>query len=91
MDFNDYLNQFECAYVCIMLSKEQGWKSLDIKDKWIGKYSEGLPRKEKTSAKLENSPQYSLKITKPGKAYLIYRLNDKLDTNRSMLYGFLSV
>ena len=39
-----------------MLSKELGWNALSVKDKWIGKYGEGLPRKEKTSAKLENSP-----------------------------------
>jgi len=39
-----------------MLSKESGWNSLNVKDKWVGTYGEGLPRKDKTSAKLKNSP-----------------------------------
>ena len=38
MDFNDYLTEFENAYVCIVLSKELGWSSLDVLDKWVGSY-----------------------------------------------------
>ena len=35
--------------------------------------------RENKTAKLINSPQYSLKITKPGKVYVVFRLKEKLN------------
>jgi len=79
MDFNDFIRAFECVYVCITFSQELGWTSLDIVDKWFGTYAQGLPTRENKTAKLVNSPQYSLRITKPGKLYVVYRLKEKLN------------
>ena len=39
MDFDDFIAEFECFYVCITFSRELGWTSLDVIDKWTGSYA----------------------------------------------------
>jgi len=35
MDFNDYLEEYDCSYICISLSKEKGWNELKVNGNWV--------------------------------------------------------
>lgn len=39
MEWSDFLDEFECFYVCRMFGKDSGWQSVSIEDKWTGEYA----------------------------------------------------
>ena len=77
MDFNDFYDEFDTVYVCRNLTESKGWKNLSLIDKWQGKYAGGLPNSKNRNAKIEEAPQYSVTINKPGKGFFVMRLKEK--------------
>lgn len=64
---------------------------ISFEDEWIGSYAQGLPTSANKGAKLRKNPQYELTLSRPGKAFLVYRLKEQLTTFKSVLYGYILV
>jgi hypothetical protein len=67
MDIDDFVENYSYIYICRMLDS---WNKEQIDGEWIGESAEGLPSREYRQAKLELNPQYELKISKPGSAFI---------------------
>lgn len=89
MDFNDFVDEFDTIYACRVYNEENGWFCTLTNGKWEGAYAEGCPTKENPRAKLENNPNYSLTVSKPGKGFLVMRLREKESPSKAKQAGLM--
>jgi len=91
MDFSDFVVEFDDVYICKEYKLEDGYHTKIVYDKWEGEYSQGLPNSKNRTAKLEKNPQYGRTVSKPGKAVVVLRMKEKMDSYRSNLTGYLNI
>jgi len=64
MLIEDFVWEFSNLYVCRLLEEKSGWKKAKLDGAWTGNSSAGMP------GKLQNFPQYKIKISKPCKGFI---------------------
>lgn len=90
MDFNDFVEEFRCVYVCRCFDRSAGWTVTNIDGEWTGDHAAGLPTKNNKNCKVSNNPQYQLEVSQPGKAYIVCRLNKLTDSASAELYQYMN-
>ena len=91
MEFSDFMEEFECIYVCRQFLESQGWHCIKIEDKWFGKYAAGLPHKNNRKCKMHENPQYTFNVHEAGVGYVVMRLKERVSQSKSKLFGYLNM
>jgi hypothetical protein len=90
MDFNDFVEEFRCVYVCRSFDRSSGWTCTNIEGEWSGDGAAGLPTAKNKKCKVSNNPQYQLTVSQPGKVYAVCRLHDLINNSSSRLYQYMN-
>lgn len=57
------MNEFADVKICRMYTEENGWKEVNIEDKWVGDYCEGIQSKKNPNVSYGKNPQYGLTLS----------------------------
>jgi hypothetical protein len=78
MSLEDFSWEYKNLYICRIFDDPK-WKKLEANGEWTGKRAAGFPCKDNPGAKVEDNPQYALKLSKSSLAFITLTQKSAVD------------